>query len=123
MKRVRKQTSVAKLDWETTATNKAAKVQRNLIAAEAITQPQPHSSLDDILKLIKLRDAIEQQATSRIPPPSHSGTSYQAGSAVEYAMKQLIDYEYSSKQARDRAMMSIFSASINYLYRKLGLIL
>jgi len=108
-KRVKKQTSAAKLDWGTTD--------------EAKTQPQAHSSLDDILKLIKLRNTIEQRAISRMPPPGHSGISYQASSAVEYAMKQLLDYAYSSRQDRDRTITSIFSASINYLYRKLGLIL
>jgi len=122
-KRARGQTSSAtqRLDWEMASMNKVAEVQRNLAAAEAKTQSQPHSSLDDIGKLVTIQDALEERAASRRPAQtSGGGISYQASNMEEYEKLLDIEYKRSGKQARDEMVKGVISPLKDYLFQKFG---
>ena len=118
IKRVKEQTSSAKqrLDWEMANMNKVAELQRSLAAAKAKTQSQPHSLLDDLVKLVTIVNALEEW----INAPSPSRISYQPKNAEEY--KEMIDIEYrcSGRQARDEMIKSVISSLEDYLFQRFG---
>ena len=123
IKGVREQTLSARerLDWEMANMNKVAEVQRNLTAAETKTQPQPHSSLDDIGKLVKVMDALEERVVARMSTQSPGGgISYQASNVEEYEKMLDIEYKRSGRQARDEMVKSVISPLKDYLFQKFG---
>ena len=129
IERVKGQTSSAeqRLAWEIASMNKVAEVQKNLAAAEAKTQFQPHSPVDDIGRMVTVVNAIKELAkewasewTAKTPAPNPGNLSYQACSFEEYEKMIDIEYKRSGKQARDAMLKDVIRPLKDYLFQRFG---